>query len=228
MKKKVILISGGTDGLGKALAQQFAKKHQVIILGPSATQTPRVAKTIGCDYIVVDVRDAQSLTAGVRNMIKKYKRIDCLINNAGIWIEGPFAENDPEKIKEVIEVNTLGTILLSHLVVPQMKRQKVGRIINVVSQAGLHIKPQRAVYQASKWAITGFTKSLALELGSFGISVCGFYPGAMKTNFFKKFGIEKDMSKHMKLSEAVRCVEFMVETADDILIPELGVRLINS
>jgi short-subunit dehydrogenase len=228
MRKKTIFISGGTDGLGKALAQHFVKKHHIIILGPDATQTSQVARQIGCDYIVADIRDTQLLTIGVRSMIKKYKRIDCLINNAGVWIEGPFAENDPEKIREVIEVNTLGTILLSHLVVPQMQKQKKGRIINVVSQAGIQIKQQRAVYQASKWAITGFTKSLALELGSVGISVCGFYPGAMKTNFFKKFGIKKDMSKHLKISEAVRCVEFMVESPNETLIPEFGVRLLDS
>lgn len=224
MNKKVILISGGTDGLGKALAEKFAIKHTVIIIGRDKKKTVSVARKIGCDYKVADVRDYSSLEKAVASLIKKHRHIDCLINSAGKWIEGPLEKNDSHDIQETIEVNTLGTIYLTKVVIPFMKKRRTGQILNVISTAALSAKAERSVYKASKWAINGFTQSIALELAPYKIRVSGFYPGAMKTDFFKKAGVSKDSSKHMDLEKVVKCVKFIVDSPEDLRVSDLVVR----
>jgi len=224
---KTMLISGGSDGLGKALAEHFKEKYQVVILANNPEGTCKEAEDIGCDCIVADVSDYKQVETAVETLVKKYNSIDYLINCAGLWIEGNLEDNDPERIKNVMNVNALGTINLVHAILPHMKEKKSGRIVNVISQAGLYIKAERAVYNASKWAITGFTNSLALELVGSGVTVSGFYPGAMKTKLFEKAGIQKDTTKQMELSDAVRAVDFIIETPDGLTIPELGIKMAN-
>ncbi len=219
-----MLISGGSEGLGRALAARFSKKYNVIILARNPARTEQAAKEIGCDFAVADVSDYGQLEQAVSKIIEKHGTIDCLINNAGIWIEGPLEKNDPERIKEVVDVNSTGTMLLTRAVLPHMKKAGKGKIINVISQAGLHGKAERSVYNASKWAITGFTRSLQAEFAGSGITVSGFYPGSMKTQLFAHGGVEKDPSKFMELKEAVRAVEFILDTPKGLTIPELGIK----
>ena len=221
---KTILISGGSDGLGKALAQKLSPKYTVIILANDAEKTQQTAKEIGCDFAIADVSDYKQVEKAVSEIIKKHKNIDYLVNNSGLWIEGMLEKNDSEQIKRVMDVNTTGTIFLTHAVLPHMKQKKKGRIINVISQAGLTAKAEKAVYYASKWALTGFTKSLDLELLPYNVSVVGFYPGPMKTSFFEKAGIKKDQSEYLELDDVTRALEFIIETKDDVNIPELGVK----
>ena len=222
--KKVIVISGGSDGLGKELAKTLSGKSTVIVIGRNEQKTMAAAAECGCAYAVADVGNAEAITHAVAEIAKTYGAIDCLINNAGSWIEGPVDTNSLASIKETIQTNTLGTIFLTSLVVPHMKKQHAGRIINVISTAGLTTKADRSVYHASKWAITGFTRSLAMELSPFGIGVTGFYPGAMKTDFFKKAGLEKNMDEHMDLAEAVRCLQFIIDTDPSVSISDLSIR----
>ena len=221
---KTILISGGSDGLGKATALALSKKYTVIILSNDPQKTASAAQEIGCDFVVADVTDHVQLANAVKEVIAKHGKIDCLINNAGIWIEGLLESNDPEKVRKVIEVNTLGTIFLSQLIVPGMKSQKSGRIINVISGAGLSAKSERSVYFASKWAVTGFTKCLALELAPFNITVNGIYPGVIKTNLFAKAGVDKDLSKGLEVADVVRAIEFLVESPESVAIGGLEIK----
>ncbi|MEK7172403.1 MAG: SDR family oxidoreductase [Patescibacteria group bacterium] len=224
---KTILISGGSSGLGQATAEKLAKKYKVVILAPDAKRIKEVAAKIGCDFQVADVTDYGQLEGAVEETIKKHGGIDVLINNAGIWIEGNLETNDPERIQKTMAVNAVGTMLLTRAVLPHMKKAGRGRIINVISQAGLTAKPERSVYNGSKWAITGFTKSLATELTGSGITVTGFYPGAMKTNLFASAGVKKNeekYSKYMELADVVRALEFVVETPEELEIPELGIK----
>jgi hypothetical protein len=105
-----------------------------------------------------------------------------------------------------------------------MKKVKRGRIVSVVSQAGLYPKAERSVYHASKYALHGFVQSLALELAPLGISVSGFYPDKMNTHFFDKAGNKKDAKNFIEVDEAVRAIEFIVETNEHLNIPELGIK----
>lgn len=193
MNQKVIVISGGTDGLGKALAKILSSTNKVIILSPTKEKLIAASQELNCNFEECDVTNYSSVQKATDNILQKHGQIDVLINCAGLWIEGPLESNDPEKIEAVLKVNSLGTIFLTHAFLPQFKKQKGGQIINIISMAGLTEKSDRSVYYASKWAVTGFTKCLRVELEPFSIKVIGCYPGKMKTSMFKKAGFEKDL-----------------------------------
>ncbi len=222
--KKVVIVSGGSDGLGKAIVEELSARHTVVILSLHKEKIEAVAKEYGCEGMVCDVSDANAIEKAVEQVLNKHKRIDCIINNAGIWLEGPLESNMSEQIKRLLEVNTLGTILLSRAALPIMKAQKSGLILNVISQAGLYGKAGRTIYNASKWAITGFTKSLALELAPENIAVTGLYPGQMRTGFFAAAGITKDSVKALEPAAVARTVAFVVETEMPTMFPEIGMK----
>lgn len=222
---KHVLITGGSDGLGKVTAQKLkAAGYRVTILAKDENKTAAVAQEIGCEYVVADVTDYEA----VKSAISEAGEVDILINNAGIWLQGPFDENEPEKIKKIMEVNALGMMFAAHAVIPSMKQRKQGRIINVMSQAGLAAKAERVPYNASKWAVTGFTKSLQQELKPFGISVVGFYPGALSNEaIFEKAGNPRDMSKGLDLNTAADALVYVCGLPDDVNVPELGIESLN-
>ena len=109
--KKVILISGGSDGLGKEIVKKLSPRHTVVNLSLHKEKIDAVVKEFGCEGMVCDVSDAKAVKEAVARILKKHKRIDCLINNAGIWIQGALETNEPAKIKQLLNVNTLGTII---------------------------------------------------------------------------------------------------------------------
>lgn len=221
---KTILITGGSDGLGKEIAKVLTPDNKVIILSPSEEKLKSATEEIGCDYEVCDISNWGEVRSSVERIIEKYKKIDCLINNAGVWIQGELDENDVEEINKTVNVNLLGQILMTKVVIPQMKKQKQGLILFINSQSGMYSKSERTVYTATKWGLTGFTKSLQPELAEYGIGVTGIYPGKMKTQMFEKMGIEKDMSNGVSTSEVAQAVKYIVDLPKDVLIPELGIK----
>lgn len=224
ISEKIILISGGSDGLGLATARALSQFNTVVILSPDKEKLVEIQKFFDIDYVMADVTKEKEIEKVVKDVIKKYGRIDVLINNAGIWIEGPLEENDFARMRKVFDVNVLGYMLLTQKVLPYMKKIKSGRIINVVSQAGLYPKAERSVYHASKYAVRGFIDSLAIEVAPYNISICGFYPDKMNTHFFEKAGNKKNCKNFIDVEESVRCLEFLVETKDGLNIPELGLK----
>ena len=221
---KTILISGGGRGFGRVLAEQFSKKYNVVILVRDPEKAAQAAKEIGCDFVVADVKNYEQVERAVDLIISRYTSVDYLINNAGFWISGLLEENNPSQIEEVIDTSLTGTIFLTRAVLPYMKKARKGRVINVISQAGLYGRAERSVHHASKWAVTGFTKSLQVELAGSGVTVSGFYPGSMKTRQFIDTTLKKNPSRFMEFSDAARAVEFIVETPGDMNIPELGIK----
>lgn len=225
---KVILISGGSDGLGYAIAKQLSSNNKVIICSPTKEKLEKASKELDCEYEVCDVSDAPAVKETIDSVIKRHGKIDCLINNAGLWIQGELDTNDPEQIKKVMEVNSLGPILMSRETIPHMKKEKSGLIINVVSQAGLYGKAERTVYTTSKFAVTGFTKSLISELAPYGIKVTGLYPGKLKTTMFQKMGIKKEMENGLELDEVAKTVEFILSAGENTVFPEVGIKHIDN
>ena len=216
--KKVIVITGGNSGLGKATARLLAAKNTVVILGKNEQEVVKTAQDLKCTGIVCDVTNPIEIKEAISYTVKKHKLIDCFINCAGIWITGKIEDNDPEKIADVVAVNTLGPMLTTNAVVPLLKKQKKGRIINVVSQAGVTVRAERSVYYASKWAMTGFTKCLKDELLPFGIGVAGFYPGFIHTDIFKKGGeLNKDFTRAMPVAKTARALASLVDMDEDLL-----------
>ncbi|HUC90126.1 MAG TPA: SDR family oxidoreductase [Patescibacteria group bacterium] len=220
---KTILISGGSDGLGRTIARRLSPNNKVIIISPHEEKLRKAAEEIGCEYKVCDVSDYGQ----VEKTVNEIGNLDCVINNAGKWLQGALEETDPERIRQVLDVNTLGTIYLTKAVIPGMKQQKSGLIINIISQAGLYAKVGWPVYIASKWAITGFTKSMQQELEPFGIGVTGLYPSTMNTHLFAEAGAPKDVSKELDTDEVAKTIEFLLSLDRTTLFPEIGIRKLH-
>lgn len=222
---KVIIITGGSEGLGLETAKLLAKENTVIILGRNEEKL----KAQDLEYYVCDVTKPEQTENVISKIYDKYGKIDCLINNAGTWIVGKLEDNSFDKISEVIDINVKGVINMTKVIVPYMKKQGNGLIINVDSTAGINWKADYSVYTSSKWAITGFTKAMQSELLPQGIRVEGFYPGTIKTSLFAKNGLpDKDLTNALKISTAAKAIVFMVEQDDDVVITELGIKHINN
>lgn len=226
--KKTIVITGGSDGLGRTLAEYLSKENNVIIIATNEEKLKKVAENNGCTYKVCDVSRYNVVEKTINEIIKDYNKIDVLINNAGLWIQEELDINDSDRIKSVIEVNLLGTINVSKAVIPSMKQNKDGLIININSQAGINHKGERTVYNASKWGVTGFSKSLQDELAKYGIRVTDVLPGMMKTDMFNKMNITKNMANGLDTKEVSRLIQFIIDTPSDVMIPEVGIKNINN
>ncbi len=223
---KTVLISGASEGLGKAIAEVLSTdpNYKVIIFSTDGAKIEQTGKELNCDYYICDVTNYENLEIMVGEIIAKYQKIDVAVNNAGVWIEGKLEMNSPEKIKSVINVNTLGVIYLTKIVLPLMKKNSSGQIINIISQAGLHSKAERSVYSASKWAISGFTKSLQDELIGTGVRVSGVYPSLINTGLFQKTGTTKDMANALEPADVAKSIKFIIEQPENTYIPDLGIK----
>lgn len=224
MGRQVAVISGGSDGLGKEIARVLRENFDVVILSPTPDKLKAAALELQVDSEVCDVSQYNQIQKAVKEIIGRHGRIDVLINNAGIWIEGKLIDCDPKKIQQVLAVNTLGTILLSQAVLQIMVKQQKGKIVNIVSKAGLYGKAERSVYGASKWAITGFTKCLEKELIPENIEVMGIYPGKMKTNLFANAGVNKDISNALDPRVVAETIGFILNKSVDAVFSEIEVK----
>lgn len=221
--KKVIVITGGSDGLGKSVAKLLTKENEVYILAKNEKKLKTVSDELNCKYAVCDVCDIAQSKKVIDDIVKISGKIDTLINCAGLWIQGFLEENDAHYIKRVIETNFFGVVNMCHVIAPIMKKQKDGLIVNVNSMAGYFFKSERTVYNASKWAVTGFTGSLRMELEPFGIRVTDFHPGLMKTSIFDKVNVVKNTSKGLEPDEAAKILEFVAKLPKGIAIPSIDV-----
>lgn len=183
LKDKIVVITGASRGLGKSMAGQFAKEDcRIIVTGRTEKDLKEVSKSIDGNYVVADVTKEDDMKKVADFAVKKFGRIDIWINNAGIYTPyAPVEEMDWEKVHELFEVNFFGTVYGSKAALIQMKKQKFGTIMNIISTSGLEGRPNSSGYCATKFAQDGFTKSLRLELNSSGIKVLSVYPGGMKT-----------------------------------------------
>lgn len=225
---KIIVITGGSEGLGKAIAKRLVEDHTVIILSNKPETLEQTSRELNCKSFVCDITKPEEVKKTVSEIIKDHGQIDILINNAGIWIQGLLEDSDDAKIKETFDVNCVGTIYMTKSVLPKMKESNSGTIINIISTAGITAKGERSVYNASKWAMTGFTKCLQEELKGTLIRIMGFYPSFMKTNLFKNAGNERDdYDKALDPDELAKTIEFVLSLDDTTSFPEIGIRNIN-
>lgn len=226
--KKVIVITGASDGLGKTLTESLSKENNIIALATTEEKLQKVAEDNNCNYKVCDVSDYHQVEKCTNEIIEEFGKIDILINNAGLWIQEKLEENDADRINAVIDVNLLGMIYMTKAVIPIMKKNQDGIIININSQAGINHKAERVVYNASKWGVTGFSKSLQDEVAKYGIRVTDILPGMLKTDMFNKMNIKKNMENGLDTKEVARLVKFIIDTPKDVMIPEIGIKNINN
>ena len=228
--ERIILITGGSDGLGKATAKRLSenKENKIIILSNDEIKIEKVAKEINVDYIFCDVTDFKSIQNAINTILEKYKTIDILINNAGVWLAGDLTDCSYEKISNCIDVNTKGPIYMTKAVLPIMYENKSGLIINVCSQASFDSDDFSTVYNASKWAMRGFNRSIQKDVSKKGVKVTGFYPGFMQTDIFKKAGNDYDTSTGLETEKVAKAIEFIINLDEDVIIPEIGIKDIEN
>lgn len=180
MNSKVILITGGSSGIGKSIGV-FLKTKGFKVYGT----TRNLSKQSDFDFfelLEMDVTDVHSIQKAVATTIEKEGRLDVLINNAGIGITGPIEETPHEEILKVFGTNFNGPIHMMKSVLPQMRKQKSGLIINITSIAGYMGLPYRGIYSATKGAVELITEALRMEVKDFGIQVTNVAPGDFATN----------------------------------------------
>ncbi len=194
LKGTTAIITGGARGIGRGIAYELAKEGVRVALAdlPSTSadrdETIAEIKRLGSEAIGidVDVRDFAQTQAMVQKTIDAWGQVDILVNNAGVIKVGPvfmFSEEDWDLIQDV---NVKGTFLCSKAVMPHMMQRRIGRVINLSSQAGKSGKGGASAYCASKWAVIGFTQALAEEMGQFNVTVNAICPGEVDTYMWRE------------------------------------------
>ena len=176
---KVVLITGGSSGIGKSIGE-FLHQKGFIVYGTS--RNPEKVLNSIFPLVDLDVRDVESIHLAVAQIIQSTGRLDVVINNAGVGITGPLEEIPMEEIKNNFDTNFFGPIAVMKAVLPQMRQQKSGLIVNITSIAGYMGLPYRSVYSASKGALELITEALRMEVKSFGIQITNVAPGDFATN----------------------------------------------
>jgi NAD(P)-dependent dehydrogenase (short-subunit alcohol dehydrogenase family) len=173
------VITGGAKGIGLAIARRlFAEGAAIALIGRDAVVLEQAAGPLGARYAVADVTDP----AAFRNALGSFGPCDILVNNAGAAISKPFAKHELCDFQAMLAVNLLSVVTACQAVLPGMRAQGFGRIINIASMAGLKGYPYVAAYVASKHALVGLTRALALETMQDGVTVNAICPGFTDTD----------------------------------------------
>ena len=176
---KVVLITGGSSGIGKSVGEYLLEKG-FIVYGTS--RNPQKIQNHPFKLVALDVTNIETINTAVTEVISNEGRLDILINNAGMGITGPIEETPTDEMRNVFNTNLFGAIDVMKAVLPQMRKQKSGLIINVTSIAGYMGLPFRGIYSATKGALEIVTEAIRMEVKSFGIQVTNVAPGDFATN----------------------------------------------
>jgi short chain dehydrogenase len=181
--KKVILVTGASSGMGKLSAQDLIKAGHTVYAVARSVDKMKDLEALGGHIMKMDVTNEEDIEKVVAQVIAEQGRIDVLWNNAGYGLYGPVEDLSMEKAQQQFEVNVYGVARLTKKVLPYMRAQKEGLIINTSSMGGKIYTPLGAWYHASKHAIEGFSDCLRMEVKEFGIKVVVLEPGMINTGF---------------------------------------------
>ncbi|GAA4773281.1 MULTISPECIES: SDR family oxidoreductase [Flavobacterium] len=176
---KVVIITGGSSGIGKSIGE-FLQDKGYTVYGTS--RNPEKVQNSKIPLVALDVRNSESIYKAIGEVIAKSGKIDVLINNAGVGITGPIEEIPTEEMRNNFETNFFGPIEVIKAVLPQMRSQNLGLIINITSIAGYMGLPYRGIYSASKGALELVTEALRMETKQFGVEITNIAPGDFATN----------------------------------------------
>jgi NAD(P)-dependent dehydrogenase (short-subunit alcohol dehydrogenase family) len=175
-RKRVVLVTGASSGIGRACAEFLAVRGYRVY---GASRRPAAGPLV--ESILMDVRDDASVRDAVAGVIAREGRIDILVNNAGIAIAGAIEDTSIEEARDQFDVTFFGALRMCRAVLPGMREQRAGCIVNIGSIAGLVAIPYQGLYSASKFALEGLSESLRLEVRQFGIHVVLIEPGDHRT-----------------------------------------------
>lgn len=201
--KKVVLITGASRGIGLATAQELANRGYRVYAGVRNTEALDATLLHPEIYPqTIDVSDESTIQRAVQTILQTEGRIDILINNAGYGLAGPLECLSMEEIYDQMDVNFFGAIRMCQAVLPQMRKQKSGRILNISSEQGIYGLPYGSLYTCSKAALESLSEALRVELSPWNIFVSIVEPSAVATNFSLKLGSRTiDQTPYAKICE---------------------------
>ena len=186
MEKKKWLITGVSSGLGKALAELVMQSGDYVIgtfRKENECQSFNMQSKHNGEGIIMDLAKANSIEMAVNKILQKHPKIDVLVNNAGVGFVGAVEESSVSEIRDVFEINFFGTLQLTQLLLPSMRANKSGHIVQISSHGGIKAFAGFGVYNASKFALEGMSEALAQEINPLGIKLSIVEPGPFRTNF---------------------------------------------
>lgn len=235
LKGKTVLLTGASSGLGKEVAGKLAEAGAILgLIARNGEELAQVQQELSSKTTVyaypIDITDQAKIKSTIDDFTSEVSRVDVLINNAGVWTDNTIEAVEPKRIDEAFKVNAIATINLTNIVVPIMKRQDTGYIFNVISSSGESDtdsgdNTEWAVYGATKWALTGFTRALTKSLKDTKIKVTAFHPGGFESNLYENAGWDKELEHNqpwmMKTSDVADVVMFALSTPPDVQIERL-------
>lgn len=180
---KVVLITGASSGIGLETALELHQKGFIVYGAARRVERMQQLKKNGAKVLPLDVTDEQSMLQCVNNILEQEGRIDVLVNNAGYGSYGAVEDVSMGEARRQLDVNLFGLARMIQLVLPTMRKQQSGCIVNISSMAGRVHTPFGAWYHATKFAVEGFSDALRLELAPFGINVVIIEPGGINTDW---------------------------------------------
>ncbi len=227
MQKKVILVTGGSSGIGRSICIHLAS------LGHKVYGTSRSSETKAETFhlLKLDVTDETSVKEGIAELLKKESRIDVLVNNAGIGMVGAIEDSIPQDSVKVFETNVFGPLRTMQAVLPAMRAQRSGLIINVGSIAGYMGLPYRGIYSATKASLGMITEALRMELKPYNVQACVVDPGDYSTSITQNRQV--NIPDHSPYKEKVLTLERMINeevhhSSDPAEVGKLIEKIINT
>ena len=185
-KSKTIFVTGSSSGLGRATARLFASKGwKVIATMRNPNRESQLSKISGVVLLPLDVTNRQQIESAAAAAIAA-GGVDVVFNNAGYGMAGPLEGSTDEQIVRIVDTNLMGAIRTTKAFIPHFREKRAGMFINTTSIGGLMTVPFNSLYHATKWALEGWSESMAFELNPLGIGMKTIEPGGMKTDFFTR------------------------------------------
>ena len=208
MNGRVALITGASRGVGAAVARAFSERGAKVGLLSRSGDDLGLPAALG---VACDVRDRAAVAAATAQVVERFGSLDCVIANAGMGAYGPFLELAPEHLEEMIDLNLKGTLYTAAATLPHLIEAGGGDFVSLASVAGLRAFPGEAAYNASKFGVVGFTRSLDHEMREHGVRCTVVAPGGVATDFAMGTGrTPESVDGMMTAEEAAEAVVFCV------------------
>lgn len=227
LTNQVAIVTGASRGIGKAVAFQLAEQGAKLALAGSSEgvyETEKELKEKGFSYVKafqVDVSNEQQMQKMVIEVLEAFGQIDILVNNAGIGFFKEVEETTVEEWERIFAINVQGVFIGVKAVLPHMKERKSGTIITVSSDVGRYTIPNGAAYTATKYAVQGFSGSLAQEVRKYGIRVGTINPGMVDTYFANSIQGVPEKRDWLKAEDVAQAIVYMASAPKHMLIDEI-------
>jgi NAD(P)-dependent dehydrogenase (short-subunit alcohol dehydrogenase family) len=229
-RAKAALVTGASGGIGGETVKLLAADGWTVYAGARKPGDLAALAQPGLRPVALDVTDEASMGAAVETVLTETGRLDLLVNNAGYGLYGPLEELAMDDLRRQFETNVIGLIRMTQLVLPAMRRQRAGRVVNIGSVGGVVTTPMGSAYHATKFALEAISDTLRVEVAPFGIAVILVQPTGVRTGFFAK--VLDSMPKtgpdsaYAAQKEAFATAMAYVENSAGVLAPEAAARVI--